>query len=115
DKIKLTSGDTWLDADDVEGSVFKNESNYKLSLGHLENSESILHYSGEGSLITIAPPGSGKTQCFVFPNLLNWKGAAVILDLKSEIYPVTYKWREQHVGEVFKFNPLDPNNSNSYN
>src|SRR5690606_21517640 len=48
DKIKLTSGDTWLDADDVEGSVFKNESNYKLSLGHLENSESILHYSGEG-------------------------------------------------------------------
>ena len=28
------------------------------------------YYDGEGSLITVAPPGSGKTQSQVFPNLL---------------------------------------------
>lgn len=105
----------WLDADEIEGSVYNGNGDYQLSLGHLENSETILHYAGEGSLITIAPPGSGKTQCFVFPNLLTWKGAAVVLDIKNEIYPATYKWRENNIGKIYKFNPLDPSSSNSYN
>jgi type IV secretion system protein VirD4 len=72
-------------------------------------------YDGEGSLITIAPPGAGKTQSQVFPNLLMWKGAAVVLDVKGEIYQQTSKWRRENVGPVFKFSPLDPATSHGYN
>ena len=72
-------------------------------------------YDGEGSLITVAPPGSGKTQSQVFPNLLMWKGAAVVLDVKGEIYEQTSKWRRKNVGPVYKFSPLDPAASHSYN
>jgi type IV secretion system protein VirD4 len=73
------------------------------------------YYDGEGSLITVAPPGSGKTQCQVFPNLLMWKGAAVVLDVKGEIYEQTSKWRRANVGPVYKFSPLDPATSHGYN
>ncbi len=73
------------------------------------------YYDGEGSLITVAPPGSGKTQSQVFPNLLMWKGAAVVLDVKGEIYAQTSKWRRENVGPVYKFSPLDPATSHGYN
>lgn len=72
-------------------------------------------FDGEGSLLTVAPPGSGKTQCHVFPNLLQWPGPAVVLDVKGEIYAQTSKWRSENVGPVFRFNPLDPAHSHCYN
>lgn len=73
------------------------------------------YYDGEGSLITVAPPGSGKTQSQVFPNLLMWKGAAVVLDVKGEIYEQTSAWRRENVGPVYKFSPLDPATSHGFN
>ncbi len=72
-------------------------------------------FSGEGSLITVAPPGSGKTQCHVIPNLLTWRGPAVVLDIKGEIFKSTSGWRAANVGPVYKFAPLDPDNSHAYN
>jgi type IV secretion system protein VirD4 len=72
-------------------------------------------FKGEGSLITIAPPGSGKTQCHVIPNLLTWTGPAVVLDIKGEIHAATAAWRAENVGPVFKFSPLDADNKHSYN
>jgi type IV secretion system protein VirD4 len=53
----------------------------------------MLSYSGEGSMVTIAPPGSGKTQCNAFPNLLTWTGAAIVLDISGDIYEHTAAWR----------------------
>ena len=79
-----------------------------------ENSKPVI-FTGEGSVITIAPPGSGKTQCHVFPTLLTWKGPAVVLDVKGEIYAGTSKWRKDNVGPVYKFSPLDPASSASWN
>ncbi len=114
-KSRIHGGSAWFSLDELDGSVFNGNGSYQLNLGHLEESNTVLHYSGEGSLITIAPPGSGKTQCFVIPNMLNWKGAAVVLDIKGEIYEATHKWREKNIGKVYKFSPLDPSNSNSYN
>lgn len=114
-KDRIHGGGSWLSDDEVEGTVFNGTGSHPLSLGHLDNSETVLHYSGEGSLITIAPPGSGKTQCFVLPNMLSWKGAAVVLDIKGEIHAATAKWREKNMGKVYKFSPLDPANSHSYN
>lgn len=73
------------------------------------------YYDGEGSLITVAPPGAGKTQSQVFPNLLMWKGPAVVLDVKGEIFEQTSKWRRENVGPVYKFSPLNPSTSHCYN
>ena len=114
-KNRIHGGGIWFGEDDINESIFNSKGNYQLNLGQLQDSDTLLHYSDEGSLITIAPPGSGKTQCFVLPNMLNWKGAALVLDVKGEIYAATHKWRSKNVGQVFKFSPLDPNNSNSYN
>jgi len=103
----------FVQRNEIEKTIFSKPGDYKLYLGEHENNA--LHYSGEGSLITIAPPGSGKTQCFVIPNMLNWKGAAVVLDIKGEIYAATHKWRQENIGSIYKFDPLDPDSSNSYN
>ncbi len=114
-KNRIYGSDSWFHEDDIKDSIFNRQGEYQLTLGEFEGNNTLLNYSGDGSLITIAPPGSGKTQCFVFPNLLNWKGAAVVLDLKNEIYLATAKWRKDNIGEVYRFAPHDPNNSNSYN
>ena len=66
-------------------------------------------------MITIAPPGSGKTQCNVFPNLLSWAGPAVVLDISGDIFENTSKWRSENVGPVYKFSPLEPESSHCYN
>jgi type IV secretion system protein VirD4 len=88
---------------------------HALVLGIAEDTGKLVTFSGEGSLITVAPPRSGKTQSQVFPTLLTWKGPAVVLDVKGEIYEGTSKWRSENVGPVYKFAPLDPANSHSYN
>ncbi len=74
-----------------------------------------LSYSDSGALVTIAPPGSGKSQCHVIPNLLQWKAPAVVLDVKGEIYATTSKWRAANVGPVFRFSPTDTARSHHYN
>lgn len=114
-KGRIHGGGAWFSTDEIHGSIFNGNGAYKLSLGHLDDGDTVLDYSGEGSLITIAPPGSGKTQCFVIPNLVNWQSSAVVLDIKGDIYSDTNKWREKNIGRVYKFNPLDPQNSNNYN
>ncbi len=84
-------------------------------LGTAEDTGELVTYTGEGSVLTVAPPGAGKTQCHVFPTLLTWKGPAVVLDVKGEIYAGTSQWRRDNVGPVFKFSPLDPATSASWN
>lgn len=80
-----------------------------------KNPAQLWTFEGEGSLITVAPPGSGKTQCHVLPNLLTWRGPAVVLDIKGEIHAATSGWRKKNVGPVYRFSPLDPESSHSYN
>ncbi|HEY3699998.1 MAG TPA: type IV secretory system conjugative DNA transfer family protein [Spongiibacteraceae bacterium] len=123
---RLSGGNAWLTADEVSKSIFARKSKiettgakkldpWELSLGMLDDGLTVLSYSGEGSLITVAPPGSGKTQCNVLPNLLGLKAPALVLDVKGEIYRDTSKWRSENVGPVYKFSPLDPANSDCYN
>lgn len=114
-KSRIHGGGAWLAPEEVPSTLFSDKGAYAVRLGMLDGSQAPLTYGGEGSLITIAPPGSGKTQCFVLPTMLSWPGPAVVLDVKGEIYANTSKWRAQHVGPIFKFSPLDPANSKSYN
>jgi type IV secretion system protein VirD4 len=104
----------WIRANSVGSSPFARQSDYPVHIGSLPDGTA-LTYSGEGSIVTIAPPGSGKTACNVYPNLLSWSGPAVVLDISGDIYEHTAAWRAANVGPVFKFSPLEPDNSHQYN
>ena len=113
---RLTGGSAagWLKSSGLAKTVFEKQSDYVIRIGSFADGTP-LTYSGEGSMVTIAPPGSGKTQCNVYPNLLTWKGPCVVLDISGDIYENTSKWRAANVGPVFKFSPLEPESSHCYN
>lgn len=112
---RLTQGsNAWLKPAQIGKTLFAPQGAYALHIGSFPDGTP-LTYSGEGSMVTIAPPGSGKTQCNVFPNLLAWPGPAVVLDISGDIFEHTSKWRAENVGPVFKFSPLEPANSHRYN
>ncbi len=112
--ITPSGGSAWLKASEISGTVFAPASDYMVTIGSFQDG-SLLTYSGDGSIVTIAPPGSGKTQCNVFPNLVQWRGPAIVLDISGDIYEHTAGWRAANVGPVYKFSPLDPENSHKYN
>jgi type IV secretion system protein VirD4 len=56
-------------------------------------------YAGEGHLVTVAPPGSGKTRKIVLPNLFalfDW--SQVVIDIKGELTAHTAVFRAQKKG-----------------
>ena len=112
---KFRGGSAWLTAQEMKDTIYTTEEGKGLHFGYLDGTTIPVNYAGEGSIMTIAPPGSGKTQCNVFPNLLTWQGPAVVLDVKGEIFAGTSKWRAENVGPVFRFSPLAPETSHNYN
>ena len=113
-RVSPAGGGDWLLPSEVSRTIFAASSPFALHIGSFQ-SGGALQYTGEGSMVTIAPPGSGKTQCNVFPNLLTWKGPAIVLDISGDIYEHTAGWRSANVGPVYKFSPLEPESSHKYN
>jgi len=115
---RFMEGSRWLGIGDIKRSAFaapEKPTQFYRYLGTLAGtSDTAVRYWGEGSILTIAPPGSGKTACNAIPNLLRWPGSAMVLDVKGEIYEKTSKWRST-VGPIIKFSPLDPERSKCYN
>ena len=111
---RLTGGTRTLASGVDQDSVFAEKTDASLTLGVMPDG-SELQYSGEGSLFTVAPPGSGKSQCHVIPNLLQYPGPVVVLDVKGECYEKTAAWREANVGPVHRFDPTNPTISAKYN
>ena len=112
----LVAGNAWSSEDETTGQKVSSAAKPNgVILGRSSETGEQVRFHSEGSLVTIAPPGSGKTQCNVIPNLLEWRGPAVVLDVKGDIYESTSGWREENVGPVYRFSPLDPNNSHRYN
>ncbi len=116
-KMRFFEGARWLGVGDIKNSAFKPvepPTQFGQLFGILAGSSTPLIYQGDGSILTIAPPGAGKTTCNVVPSLLRWPGAAVVLDVKGEIYDLTSRQRSKY-GPVFRFSPLDPEHSHCYN
>lgn len=86
-----------------------------LRLGVFPGTAEDLLYDRQESLITIAPPGSGKTQAQVLRNLLHMKAPAVVLDVKGDMLRQAGGWRAANVGPVHAFAPKDPDGSISFN
>lgn len=67
----------------------------------------LLHYSGQQFAILAAPTRSGKGVGIVIPNLLNYQGSVVVLDIKQENFNLTSGYRHNVLGqEIFLFNPF---------
>lgn len=119
----VRGGNAWTQHEELKGKPFRLYKDYaqidegiQLYLGALSPQPfPATTYTGERSLVTIAPPGSGKTQCQVLPNLVQWRGAALVLDVKGDLHPATKDWRAKNVGPVYRFAPLDPANSHCFN
>ena len=58
----------------------------------------------ETSVLVIGPTRSGKTTCLVIPNLLTWRGPAIVTSTKSELLDLTAAHR-QRVGPVYVYDP----------
>ncbi|OWJ78002.1 type IV secretory system conjugative DNA transfer family protein [Haematobacter missouriensis] len=57
--------------------------------------------------LVVAPTGRGKGVGFVIPNLLTYRGSAVVLDVKGENFRETARFRASLGDKVFRFAPTD--------
>lgn len=83
-----------------------------LLLGAYEDPEApgpvqFVHWDGDGHLLTVARTRTGKSLTTIVPNLLRYKGSAVVFDPKGELYAATSRWRAENVGPVYRLAPLD--------
>jgi len=65
-------------------------------------------------VLCVAPTGRGKTTGFVIPNLLTFRGSAVVLDVKGENFEATARHRAADGDDVYRFAPTDWNDRRSH-
>ncbi|WP_120505474.1 type IV secretory system conjugative DNA transfer family protein [Sulfitobacter mediterraneus] len=65
-------------------------------------------------VLCVAPTGRGKTTGFVIPNLLTFRGSAVVLDVKGENFEATARHRASEGDDVYRFAPTDWNDRRSH-
>lgn len=76
-----------------------------LILGRLRGR--LLRANGQLGVLLFAPPRSGKGVGFVIPNLLTWRGSAIVNDLKLENFEKTSGARDAMGQQIVLFAPLD--------
>ena len=69
----------------------------------------MLCFGGSEHVLVYAPTRSGKGVGYVIPNLLNWPGSVVVLDVKKENWDRSAGFRAAHGQDVYLFDPLDEN------
>lgn len=65
-----------------------------------------LVFGGQQFVLMAAPTRAGKGVSMVIPNLLNYDGSVVVLDVKQENYDITAGYRRKYGQEVYLFNPF---------
>ena len=74
----------------------------RISLGHAYGR--LIAAQLEQSVLVVGPTRSGKTTGFAIPNLLEWRGPAVVLSAKTDLVHATHAERAR-VGPVQVFDP----------
>lgn len=67
-----------------------------------------------GHVVTVAPTGSGKGIGAVIPNLLDYPGSALVLDVKGENAAVTARARRELGHKVFVVDPFGVTNGEAH-
>jgi type IV secretion system protein VirD4 len=66
----------------------------------------LVRLPGQQFVILAAPTRSGKGVGIVIPNLLDYQGSCVVLDIKQENFELTSGWRASQGQEIYLFNPF---------
>ena len=61
---------------------------------------------GQQGAILSAPPRAGKGVGVVVPNLLNFPGSVIVVDIKRENWEITAGFRQKHGQQTYLFDPL---------
>ena len=69
-------------ADLRKAKLLNGKPGYSMLLGTFQGHD--VRYSGDSHFYVNGPTRSGKGRGFVMPNLLEWRGSAVVLDVKQE-------------------------------
>lgn len=107
----------WATLDHVQQAGAIGESG--LALGYFEGEP--LHYTSDRHLLTVAPTRAGKGVGAIIPNLLTYRGSALVIDPKGENAMITAARRGKGLGQqvhvvdpweitgmpAARFNPLD--------
>lgn len=67
----------------------------------------LLSWTGEGSMLVVAPSGAGKTASVVIPNLIACGASVIVLDVKGELYKITADQRRKSGHDVYQFAPFN--------
>jgi len=69
-----------------------------------------------GYILTVAATGQGKSATQIIENLLTYRGSAVVIDPKGELWETTHKHR-QRFGRVYRLAPMarDGEHTDHYN
>lgn len=62
--------------------------------------------ASEAHCLVVAPTGAGKGVSAILPNLLHWRGAAVVLDFKGEAAMTTARYRKSLGQRVHYLDPF---------
>lgn len=108
----------WLDPRHLDGTAFAPRSGQgadaALPLGRLRaKDEPLIAYHGRAHMFCVAPSGAGKSQALAIPALLSWPDAAIVLDVKGELYHASAGYRltlgtDDKPHRVYRFDPSDP-------
>lgn len=112
----IVSGARWMMPRESASFLPKGQTSpTALRLGRFTDGGPEFMFDMNESLITVAAPGTGKSQCHVLRNLLHLEAPAVVLDVKGEMRDYSAAWRRQAVGPVHIFSPTKPAESLHYN
>ena len=99
---RLRTVSRWARGRDLRGLVSSRAQAGRFVLGAARRR--LILTERETSVLVVGPTRSGKTTCIVVPNLLEWRGPAVVTSTKGELLTLTAAHR-QRVGPVFVYDP----------
>lgn len=73
-----------------------------------------IRYKAEGFVLLFAPTRTGKGYLVVIPNLLEYSGSIIVIDIKGENHAITSRARAIR-GPVWTLNVMDPAKSHGFN
>jgi type IV secretion system protein VirD4 len=112
----LFSGNRWMAPEAGRTALApEGQTTTALRLGAFPEGGADMLYDMRESLITVAPPGAGKSQAQVLRNLLYLDAPAVVLDVKGEMLAASLDWRKANVGPCYWFAPGNPERSFRFN
>lgn len=101
----IVSGARWMSPKETATFAPDQASPSALRLGMFSGTRQEFLFDRNESLVTIAAPGTGKSQAHVLRNLLYLQAPAVVLDIKGEMREKSVTWRAANVGPVYVFAP----------